>query len=171
MRIARTQFEPILLGLSPIPSRDRLQERIAAIPIGAFGLGLRANTRSEHPPHDENRQRDHGRKSYTNNEAIRRCPEIRRTEAQQNQASEKEYPGCQRSHKQIDRTSRLMPRFLPVREHLADVVVQHEHHNHHQEDEAQLEHGLFDLRAHITPDDHLDEQKQQHAAIENRDRQ
>src|SRR6266481_1997799 len=54
-------------------------------------------------------------------------------------------------------------RFLSRWQDFRDVVVDHENHYQHQEHEADLEYGLFDLQAQVAAYEHLDQQQ-----VENR---
>src|SRR5215469_4816288 len=54
---------------------------------------------------------------------------------------------------------------------LGDVVIDHRHREQHQEYECRLVDALFDLQADVAPHQALNQQQQNHAAVEDRDRQ
>src|SRR5450759_49405 len=59
---------------------------------------------------------------------------------------------------------------LPGGENLSNVIVKDEGYQHHDEHEANLEHGLFDRHTHIAAHHHFDDQHYHTAAIQDGER-
>ncbi len=68
-------------------------------------------------------------------------------------------------------TNLIRPTELPGWNDLGNIVVDDECDHHHQKHKADLEHCFLHLHAEISPQQHLDQQGQNNAAVQNRNRE